>query len=191
MRAPELAGVVAALAAAQSSKLRTVTLAFDEYVGTDMDEAPLAEEAARLLGSEHTTVRIRRGEFEALLDDFLDSMDQPTIDGLNTYLVSHAAAKLGLKVVLSGLGGDELFGGYPSFRDVPELALTMPKMSMTMEEGTMVAWLKQPGDAVRSGEPVCEVATDKVDMEVESPFDGVLARIVAEVGKATGGQIRA
>lgn len=66
---------------------------------------------------------------------------------------------------------------------MPELALTMPKMSMTMEEGTMVAWLKQPGEAVRAGEPVCEVATDKVDMEVESPFDGVLARIVAEVGE--------
>ncbi|MGV8876270.1 MAG: dihydrolipoamide acetyltransferase family protein [Rhodoglobus sp.] len=61
-----------------------------------------------------------------------------------------------------------------------ELPLTMPKMSMTMEEGTMVAWLKQVGDPVRSGEPVCEVATDKVDMEVESPFDGVLARIIAQ-----------
>lgn len=61
-----------------------------------------------------------------------------------------------------------------------DLPLTMPKMSMTMEEGTMVAWLKQVGDPVRSGEPICEVATDKVDMEVESPFDGVLARITAE-----------
>lgn len=61
-----------------------------------------------------------------------------------------------------------------------ELPLTMPKMSMTMEEGTMVAWLKQVGDPVRSGEPICEVATDKVDMEVESPFDGVLARIIAQ-----------
>jgi len=61
-----------------------------------------------------------------------------------------------------------------------ELPLTMPKMSMTMEEGTMVAWLKQEGDSVRSGEPICEVATDKVDMEVESPFDGVLARIIAQ-----------
>ncbi|GAA2174019.1 hypothetical protein GCM10009846_18330 [Agrococcus versicolor] len=63
---------------------------------------------------------------------------------------------------------------------MPELALTMPKMSMTMEEGTMVVWLKQPGDAVKSGEAVAEVTTDKVDMEVESPYDGVLARIVAE-----------
>lgn len=63
---------------------------------------------------------------------------------------------------------------------MPELALTMPKMSMTMEEGTMVAWLKQPGDPVKNGEPIAEVTTDKVDMEVESPYDGVLARIVAE-----------
>ncbi len=64
---------------------------------------------------------------------------------------------------------------------MPELPMTMPKMSMTMEEGTMVSWLKAVGDTVRSGEPICEVATDKVDIEVESPFDGVLARIVAEV----------
>src|SRR5262249_29455246 len=86
--------VVAALAAEHSSKLRTVTLAFDEYAGSDMDEAPLAEEAARILGSEHTTIRIGRGEFETLLDDFLVAMDQPSIDGLTTYLISHAAAGL-------------------------------------------------------------------------------------------------
>lgn len=60
------------------------------------------------------------------------------------------------------------------------LDLTMPKMSMTMEEGTMVAWLKEPGDPVRQGEPVAEVATDKVDMEVESPYDGVLAEQLAQ-----------
>jgi asparagine synthase (glutamine-hydrolysing) len=46
-------------------------------------------------------------------------MDQPTIDGLNTWFVSKAAHEFGLKVAISGLGGDELFGGYPSFRDVP------------------------------------------------------------------------
>src|SRR5262249_9781531 len=65
--------VIAALAAEQYSRLRTITLAFDEYAGTEMDEAPLAEEAARILGSEHTTIRIGRGEFGALLDDFLVS----------------------------------------------------------------------------------------------------------------------
>ena len=113
--------VIAALAAELGTQLRTVTLAFDEYAGTRNDEAPLAEAAAKVLGSDHVTVRIGREEFEELLDDFLLSMDQPTIDGLNTYLVSRAAAMQGLKVALSGLGGDELFGGYPSFQQIPEL----------------------------------------------------------------------
>src|SRR5262249_38957676 len=121
-----------------SSGLRTVTLAFDEYAGTDLDEAPLAEEAARILGSEHTTIRIGRGEFETLLDDFFVAMDQPSIDGLNTYLISHAAAGLGLKVVLSGLGGDELFGGYPSFRDVSELARWGQRLSWLQPLGKVV-----------------------------------------------------
>jgi pyruvate dehydrogenase E2 component (dihydrolipoamide acetyltransferase) len=60
-----------------------------------------------------------------------------------------------------------------------EMPLTMPKMSMTMEEGIMVAWFKGAGDTVAAGEPVCEVTTDKVEMEVESPVDGTLSRIVA------------
>ena len=80
--------VIAALAAELGTQLRTVTLAFDEYVGTPDDEAPLAEAAAKNLGSDHVTVRIGRDEFEELVDDFLICMDQPTIDGLNTYLVS-------------------------------------------------------------------------------------------------------
>jgi asparagine synthase (glutamine-hydrolysing) len=113
--------VIAALAAELDTKLKTVTLAFDEYAGSPNDEAPLAETAAKILRSDHVTVRIGRAEFEELLDDFLKSMDQPTIDGLNTYLVSRAASTQGLKVALSGLGGDELFGGYPSFRQIPKL----------------------------------------------------------------------
>ncbi len=113
--------VLAALAAELGTQLRTVTVAFDEYVGTPNDEAPLAEETARKLRSDHVTVRISRDEFQEVLDDFLAVMDQPTIDGLNTFLVSRAAAKQGLKVALSGLGGDEIFGGYPSFRQIPKL----------------------------------------------------------------------
>lgn len=62
-----------------------------------------------------------------------------------------------------------------------ELPIIMPKMSMTMEEGTVVVWHKAPGDAIAKGEVVAEVLTDKVDMEVESPHEGVLSRIVADV----------
>ena len=112
---------IAALSAETGARLRTVTLAFDEYAGTDDDEAPFAEAVAKKLHSDHATVRVGRDQFEGMLDGFLLSMDQPTIDGLNTYLVSHAAASQGLKVALSGLGGDELFGGYPSFRQIPPL----------------------------------------------------------------------
>jgi asparagine synthase (glutamine-hydrolysing) len=130
--------VVAALASELSANLRSITLAFDEYAGTDDDEAPLAEASARALGCEHTTYRIGRSEFESLIDDFFDCMDQPTIDGLNTYLVSYAAAKLGLKVALSGLGGDELFGGYPSFRDVPRLAQWGRRLSSVQPFGSTV-----------------------------------------------------
>ena len=113
--------VVAALAAELETKLKTITLAFDEYTGTPYDEAILAETVASALHSDHITVRTSRDEFEHLLDDFLRSMDQPTIDGLNTYLASRAATGQGLKVVLSGLGGDELFGSYPSFHQIPIL----------------------------------------------------------------------
>ena len=99
----------------------TITLAFEEFAGTADDEAPVAEQVARLLGTDHLTVSLSRKEVDKLLIDFLDTMDQPTTDGLNTFLVSYVAAKHGIKVALSGLGGDELFAGYPSFDQVPKL----------------------------------------------------------------------
>lgn len=61
-----------------------------------------------------------------------------------------------------------------------EVPLVMPKMSMTMTEGTFLTWLKKEGDVIRNGDIVCEVASDKVDIEVESPIDGTLGRLVAK-----------
>ena len=99
--------------------VRTVTLAFEEYRGTPADESVLAEETARHYGTDHSTVFISQADFEQALPDLLESMDQPSVDGVNTYFVARAAAQLGLKVAISGLGGDELFGGYSSFLNVP------------------------------------------------------------------------
>ncbi len=113
---------LAALAAEAGGRLQTVTLGFDEYRGTDDDEVPLAEAAAVHYGADHRTVRVGREEFGGLVDGYFHAMDQPSIDGLNTFLVTRAAVQAGLKVALSGLGGDELFGGYPSFDEVPRLA---------------------------------------------------------------------
>jgi asparagine synthase (glutamine-hydrolysing) len=99
--------------------IQTVTLAFEEFRGTNEDESPLAHEIAATYQTRHTTRFVTEREFRDDLPKILEAMDQPTIDGLNTWFVSKAARELGLKVAISGLGGDELFGGYPSFRDVP------------------------------------------------------------------------
>ena len=99
--------------------LQTLTLAFDEYRGMPDDEAPLAEKVARSYATVHRTRYLGAEEFTADISRIFDAMDQPSIDGVNTYFVSKAAAEQGLKVVLSGLGGDELFAGYNSFIDIP------------------------------------------------------------------------
>ncbi len=100
--------------------LRTVTLAFEEFRGRHDDEAPLAGEVARHYGTDHRTRMLTAEEFSGDLEHILHVMDQPSIDGINTYYVSKAARENGLKVALSGLGGDELFAGYNTFIDVPQ-----------------------------------------------------------------------
>jgi asparagine synthase (glutamine-hydrolysing) len=99
--------------------IRAITLAFEEFRGRDEDEAPLAAKVAQLYGAKHVVRRVGRREFDEDLPAILDAMDQPSIDGVNTWFVAKAAREAGLKVALSGVGGDELFAGYPSFRDVP------------------------------------------------------------------------
>ena len=105
--------------------IQTVTLAFEEFRGRSGDEAPIAAEIAAHYGTRHTTRVVTEQEFREDLPKILAAMDQPTIDGLNTWFVSKAAHELGLKVAISGLGGDELFGGYPSFRDIPLCVRTL------------------------------------------------------------------
>jgi len=99
----------------------TFTMRFEPTLGTAHDEGPAAAEIARALGTHHVERTVGRSEFRDLWESALSAMDQPSIDGFNTFLVSRAAAEAGLKVVLSGLGGDELLGSYPSFRQVPRL----------------------------------------------------------------------
>jgi asparagine synthase (glutamine-hydrolysing) len=102
--------------AAPHTPLRTFTLSFREF-----SEAPLAERFANELRTAHTTRVVSREEFLADLPRIFDRMDQPTIDGVNTWFVSKATHEAGVKVALSGVGGDELFGGYPSFANVPRM----------------------------------------------------------------------
>lgn len=104
---------------AGQNEIETVTLSFKEFEGSADDEAPIAAEVARTYGTRHTTRVVTKAEFQCELPHILAAMDQPSIDGINTWFVAKAARELGLKVAVSGLGGDELLGGYPAFQDIP------------------------------------------------------------------------
>jgi asparagine synthase (glutamine-hydrolysing) len=104
---------------ARSERLRTFCISFDNPA---LSEGDVAGRTARHFETEHHDWRLDSSTGKSLLRKFLEHLDQPTIDGFNTYCVSKHAHDHGAKVVLSGLGGDELFGGYGSFSTVPRLA---------------------------------------------------------------------
>ena len=134
-----------ALAAESSdASLHTVTLGFNEYRGTDNDETILAEMAARHCRTSHRTQWVSRENFQNERERLFSAMDQPTIDGVNTYFVSKVAAESGLKVAISGLGGDELFGGYPSFRQIPEMVRLLSPFRSFPAVGRLFRWISAP-----------------------------------------------
>jgi len=102
-----------AVTGSAAAHLKTLTVVFDEI---EFSEAAEAAEVARHFGTNHHQILITRSEFVSELPKILAAMDQPTNDGVNTYFVSRRARQAGLTVVLSGLGGDEVFWGYKYYR---------------------------------------------------------------------------
>lgn len=110
--------IVALAAREAKSELRTFCISFDD---PKFNEGAIAARTAKHFGARHTDWRLDGREARGLLEQFLAASDQPSIDGFNTFCVAKLAHDEGLKVVLSGLGGDELFGGYHSFQLVPQM----------------------------------------------------------------------
>lgn len=102
-------------------QIKTFTLAFREFHGSEFDETDAAAVVARQYGTDHRVETISQAEFNNSLPAILAAIDQPTIDGVNTWFVSRAVHRAGLKVALSGVGGDELFCGYSTFETVPSM----------------------------------------------------------------------
>src|SRR5580704_2189371 len=135
--------VVANLAQqAAQSPIHTFTLAFEEQ---ELNEGPIARQIAAAIGTQHHEVVLTEGRFVENLETALDSLDQPTFDGLNAYYMSRAIRDAGFTVALSGTGGDELFGGYTSYRDLPVLyrwsrrAAWVPR-SLQTAAATLATW---------------------------------------------------
>jgi len=127
---------------AAQSPIHTFTLAFEEH---ELNEGPIARRIAAAIGTQHHEVVLTERRFVENLEAALDSLDQPTFDGLNAYYMSHAIRAAGFTVALSGTGGDELFGGYTSYRDLPVLhrwsrrAAWMPRR-LQIAAATLATW---------------------------------------------------
>jgi asparagine synthase (glutamine-hydrolysing) len=105
--------LVALMSRVSDQQPKTFSVVFDEAAYT---EAPFSRAVAERFKTDHSEIRLREDRLLEILPGAISAMDQPTMDGINTYVVSSAVKSKGITVALSGLGGDELFAGYPSFR---------------------------------------------------------------------------
>ncbi len=148
------AGLDSAMLMSASAELRAempnadaphaLTLGFDVYAGTASDESTLAREIARITKANHHLQTVSQSDFVTQRDSFFAAMDQPTIDGINTWFVSNVAKNNSVKVALSGLGGDEIFASYPSFREIPRVAQSLRFFSNQGAIGTSIRKASAP-----------------------------------------------
>jgi asparagine synthase (glutamine-hydrolysing) len=110
--------VVSLMDQATDQPVETLSVIFKER---QFDESRYSNMAAQQMATQHHTLELGESDLINSLSQAIGAMDQPTVDGINTYLISKCARETGWKVALSGIGGDELFGGYESFRLIPKL----------------------------------------------------------------------
>ena len=123
-------------------ELETFTVVFSER---EFDEAPHASAIARRFGTRHHEIPLSGDDMLAALPAAFEAMDQPSMDGLNTYVVSGGVRAHGIKVVLSGLGGDEIFAGYPSFGRARRFA-TAVRRALSLGRGLLLLRHRQGTD---------------------------------------------
>jgi asparagine synthase (glutamine-hydrolysing) len=186
--------VVALAKESGASDLETMTLRFEEYRGRVNDEAPLAQLVARQYGVRHEIRDLSLAGFRSELPRIFAAMDQPSVDGLNSYFISKAAHELGLKVAMSGTGGDELFGGYTSFRDIPRWMPITSVLSRIPGVGSGVHRINSAlarrsrhvspkmGEIVRYGSSYAGAYLVKRGRFLASELPSVLGKEVAEEG---------
>lgn len=124
--------VVAMMKKYSNKQINTFSLGFKHKTNVE-DETDIATRSAKYLGCKHHNIKIDDNYVVNIFDDFIGSIDQPSIDGINTYIVSLETAKE-MKVALSGLGGDEIFAGYPHFETIKEYSSQKRGLMSTVGE---------------------------------------------------------
>lgn len=160
--------IVALLDEAKHKSIRTVSVIFP---GTVYDESKYAKKVAQKFNTEHTEIEINSKDLKKHLKRIFYYMDQPTIDGVNSYFVSWATAKTGLKVALSGLGGDEIFCGYPSFTQIPKLynvARIFSLIPFRKEIAKFVSW-----NSINSKAKICSIIASNSIPEIYFHYRGL------------------
>jgi asparagine synthase (glutamine-hydrolysing) len=117
---------IASICGEVGANLETFTVSIAD---SDFDENPIAEHTAASLGYRHHKIAIPSVKAASYVSDWLNAFDQPSFDGLNTFIVANAVRQQGIVVALSGLGGDELFGGYSTFQQVPKALNWLRRLS--------------------------------------------------------------
>ena len=124
--------LVALVSRVSDRRPKTFSVVFDENTFT---EAPFSRAVAERFNTDHSEIRLSERRLIDLLPDAIAAIDQPTMDGINTFVVSGAVKDAGVTVALSGLGGDELFAGYPSFRRAMKLGSPVSKRVLRSASG--------------------------------------------------------
>jgi asparagine synthase (glutamine-hydrolysing) len=133
--------IVSAARDVTGADLRTYTVVVDD---AEYSEAAVAERVARMFGTTHHVLKVDAAHVADDLPAIVQRLDQPTADAVNTYYVSRAVAASGVKAVLSGVGGDEMFGGYPSFERVPAGMKMSRFLGAAMQATSAVATVALP-----------------------------------------------
>jgi asparagine synthase (glutamine-hydrolysing) len=110
--------LVGMLSSESADPVNTFSLVFREC---DFDEAVYSRAVASHFGTHHHELVLSQHDALVAIPDAIRAMDQPSVDGINTYIISQEARRAGIRVALTGLGGDEIFGGYSSFKTVPSM----------------------------------------------------------------------
>ncbi len=130
--------IVALMSEVSREQPKTFSVVFEEQ---KFSEAKYARLIADRFNTDHREIRLSEDRLYQMLPGAIESMDQPTMDGINTFVVSKAVKQAGITVALSGLGGDELFAGYPTFRRAVKMR-SLPRVPASMRKGVAAVGAK-------------------------------------------------